>query len=367
MMLRQLVPLLLAPALLGAADAYSRIQAISAQAHESMKKHDVPGVSIAVFENYRVVWAKGYGVTDVNARQPVDGATLFQAASISKPVAATAVMRLAADGFLDLDRNVNGYLQSWKLPENELTKTTPVTLRMIMSHTAGITVHGFKGYDAGTEIPTVPQVLDGIAPANSAAVRVTVAPGTKYDYSGGGYTILQQLVTDVTRLSFPQAMRNLVLDPLGMALSTYEQPIPAAAVSIATTAHEPHGKAIAGERHLYPEMAAAGLTTTPSDLARFAIAIQEARDGRPGAVIPKALALAMTSPYMPGSFGLGFEIMRASEKEKRFFGHTGGNVGYRCMLLATLQGGNGVVVMTNGDEFKAVSEIVTKTVAEYGW
>jgi CubicO group peptidase (beta-lactamase class C family) len=366
-MIRTFLPLLLIPGLASASDTYSRIQSISGQVQESMKKYDVPGVSVAVFENYRVVWTKGYGVADVNTKKPVDASTLFQAASISKPVAALAVMRLVQDGFLDLDANVNTYLKSWKLPENDLTRATPVTLRMIMSHTAGITVHGFKGYEAGSTIPTVPQVLDGVAPANSEAVRVTVAPKTKFDYSGGGYTILQQLLVDVAHHSFPELMRSLVLDPVGMALSTYEQPLPASAVPIASTAHEPHGQAIKGERHIYPEMAAAGLSTTPSELARFAIAIQNARNGQPGSVIPKALAQAMTSPFIPGSFGLGFEMLRSNEKEKRFFGHTGGNVGYRCMLLASLEGGNGVVVMTNGDEFKAVAEIVNKTVAEYGW
>jgi CubicO group peptidase (beta-lactamase class C family) len=361
------LPLLLVPGLIQASDTYSRISAVSSQVQESMKKYDVPGASVAVIEGYRIVWARGFGLADVNTRKPVDAATLFQAASISKPVAALAAMRLVQDGFLDLDTNINQYLKTWNLPENDLTKATPVTLRMIMSHTAGITVHGFKGYEAGSQIPTVPQVLDGKAPANSEPVRVTVAPGTKFDYSGGGYTILQQLLIDVSHHPFPELMRNLVLGPLGLALSTYEQPIPASAVPLASTAHEPHGQPIKGERHIYPEMAAAGLATTPSELARFAISIQQAREGVPGSILSKQLAQMMTTPYIPGSYGLGFESLRANEKEKRFFGHTGGNVGYRCMLLATLQGGNGVVVMTNGDEFKAVSEVVNKVIAEYGW
>ena len=362
-----ILSVLLVPGLIQASDAYSRITAVSSQVQESMKKYNVPGASVGVFEGYRLVWAKGFGLADVNTRKPVDTTTLFQAASISKPVAALAVMRLVQDGFLDLDTNVNQYLKSWNLPENDLTRATPVTLRMVMSHTAGITVHGFKGYEAGSEIPTVPQVLDGKVPANSEPVRVTVAPGTKYDYSGGGYTILQQLLVDVSRHMFPELMRSLVLGPIGMTLSTYEQPLPATAVPLASTAHEPHGQAIKGERHIYPEMAAAGLSTTPSELARLAIAIQQAREGMPGSIISKPLAQLMTTQYIPGSFGLGFELLRPNEKEKRFFGHTGGNVGYRCMLLATLQGGNGVVVMTNGDEFKAVSEIVNKVVSEYGW
>ena len=365
--IERFLPALVLPALLHGADAYERIAAVSAQVEESLKKYDVPGASVAVFEGYHLVWAKGYGTVDVRTHKPVEPTTLFQAASISKPVAALAAMRLVQAGMLNLDTNVNHYLKSWSLPESDLTKASPVTLRLIMSHTAGLNVHGFRGYEAGSDIPTVPQVLDGKAPANSEAVRVTVAPTTKFEYSGGGYTILQQLLMDVTHEAFPDLMHNLVLGPLGMSLSTYEQPIPASAVPLASTAHEPHGQPINGDRHIYPEMAAAGLSTTPSELARFAMAIQQAREGVPSAIISKQLAELMTTPYMPGSFGLGFEMLRSNEKEKRFFGHTGGNVGYRCMLLATLHGGNGVAAMTNGDEFKAVSEIVNKVVAEYGW
>jgi CubicO group peptidase (beta-lactamase class C family) len=275
-------------------------------------------------------------------------------------------MRLVQDKRLSLDRNINDYLLSWKLPENELTHSTPVTLRHLMSHTAGLTVHGFQGYAQGEAIPTLQQVLDGQKPANSEPVRVTVAPGTKFEYSGGGYTILQLLLMDVTHLPFPELMRAMVLDPVGMRFSTYEQPLPAPLVEFATSGHE-KGKVIDGDRHTYPEMAAAGLWTTPSELAKFAIAIQRARLGLPDAILSKELAISMTTASIPGSFGLGFEPLRPKDTEKRFFGHTGGNFGYRCMLLATLNGGNGVVVMTNGDQFEAVSEIVNAAVAAYGW
>ncbi len=276
-------------------------------------------------------------------------------------------MRLVQEKRLSLDTNVNEYLTSWKLPENDLTRATPVTLRHIMSHTGGLTVHGFRGYEQGQPIPTVVQILDGWPAANSEPVRVTVAPGTKFDYSGGGSTIMQQVVLDVTRLPFPELMRIQVLDRIGMAMSTYQQPLPESAVPFASTGHEPHGQAIKGKRHIYPELIAAGLSTTPSDLARFAMAIQRARMGLPGAILSKDLARLMTTPSIPGSYGLGFEPMPMREKEKRHFGHTGGNVGYRCMLEASLEGGNGVVVMTNGDEFKAVAEIVRKVMSEYGW
>lgn len=347
-------------------EVFSKIDSISAAVEEARKKYGVPGISVAVFRDFHLEWAQGYGVANLDTKQPVDAFSLFQAASISKPVAASAAMRLVEEHHLALDRNVNEYLTSWKLPENDLTKATPVNLKHLMSHTGGLTIHGFGGYAAGEPVPTVPQVLDGAKPANSEAVRVTVAPGTKYEYSGGGYTILQLLMSDVTHLAFPELMKTMVLDRAGMRFSTYEQPLPPALVKHATAGHD-KGKVIAGERHTYPEMAAAGLWTTPSDLARFAMSIQRSRLGLPDGLLSKEMAVLMTTPFIPGSYGLGFELLRPADKEKRFFGHTGGNAGYRCMLLATLNGGSGVVVMTNGDEFKAVSEIVGAVVTAYGW
>lgn len=343
---------------LTAQDVYTRIQSISAQAEQSRAKYKIPGVSIAVFRNYQLEWARTFGEADPS-HHPVEPITLFQAASISKTLAATAVMRLVEQGRLNLDTNVNQYLKTWKLPENELTRKTPVTLRLIMSHTAGLTIHGFPGYAAGIPLPTLPQVLDGKPPANTEAVRVTVPPGTKFEYSGGGYTILQQLLMDVTGKPFPEIMRELVLDPVGMDISTYQQPLPESAVSIASSPEK--------GRHIYPEMAAAGLSTTPIELSKFAIAIQKSLAGQPGALLPRDLARLMTTESIPGSFGLGFELAPAKASEKRFFLHSGGNFGYRCLLQATLQGGNGVVVMTNGDEFKGVSEIVARVVDEYHW
>ncbi|MEO8026726.1 MAG: serine hydrolase domain-containing protein [Bryobacteraceae bacterium] len=366
LILRSLIAFVLSSQLAPAQEVFGKIDSISASVEQIRAKYAVPGVSVAVFRDFELLWAKGYGVANLDTKQPVDSFSLFQAASISKPVAAVAAVRLAQDGRLDLTRNINEYLTTWKLPENDLTRATPVTLSHLMSHTAGLTIHGFPGYEASAPIPTVPHVLDGQKPANTEAVRVTVAPGTKFEYSGGGYTILQQLLIDVTHQTFPDLMRARVLDHAGMRFSTYQQPVPANLVRYATSGHE-KGKVIQGERHVYPEMAAAGLWTTPSDLARFAMSIQRARLGMRDAILSKQMAQLMTTPFIPGSFGLGFEMLRPQDKEKKYFGHTGGNAGYRCMLLATLEGGNGVVVMINGDDFKAVSEITGKIVAEYGW
>jgi CubicO group peptidase (beta-lactamase class C family) len=349
------------------ADDFARIDAVSARVRGAMKEYGVPGVSLAVFRDFQIEWARGYGFANADTKQPVEPVTLFQAASISKPVAALAAMRLVQAGRLDLDKNVNDYLATWKLPENDLTRVAPVTLRRILSHTAGLTVHGFKGYEAGDPIPTAVQVLDGASPANSEAVRVTATPGTKFEYSGGGYTILQQLLSDVTRTPFAELMRNEVLDPVGMRLSTYEQPLPQRALKLASAGHE-KGTVIKGERHLYPEMAAAGLSTTASDLARFAIALQRARLGQCEDLLSRESALLMTTPVpLPEAFGLGLEMFPAKEKEPKYFGHTGGNAGYRTWLLATKEGGNGVAILTNGDEWKAVKAIADAVREVYGF
>jgi CubicO group peptidase (beta-lactamase class C family) len=349
-----------------AQDNFARVEALSAHVESVLKQYNIPGASIAVFRDFEIEWARGYGFANVDTKKPVDTLTLFQAASISKPVVALGVMRLVREGRLDLDRNVNDYLTSWKLPENEFTAAKPLTLRAILSHTGGLNVGGFKGYEAGAPAPTVPQLLDGKPPANSEAVRVTKPVGAKFEYSGGGTTIMQQLLIDVLKMPFPEIVRRYSLEPAGMRFSTYEQPLPPRLAPFASAGHE-KGKVIVGERHVYPEMAAAGLSTTASDLARFAIAIQKARLGQNPGLLSSELANAMTTPVLPDSFGLGFELFRKDDAEKRFFGHTGGNVGYRCWLLATRTGGNGVVIMTNGDEFKAVSEIALRIVAEYGW
>ena len=193
---------------------------------DRMKALNIRGASVAVIHNYRIDWAKGYGVLDDETRKPVDTETLFQAGSISKPVAVTGAMRLIEQGKLALDEDVNQRLKSWKLPQNELTKTEKVTLRRTMSHSAGLTVHGFPGYEEGVPVPTVPQLLDGVKPANTAAVRVDTVPGTLGRYSGGGTTVMQLLMTDVTGEAFPALLQKLVLSKAGMRNSTYEQPIP---------------------------------------------------------------------------------------------------------------------------------------------
>ncbi|MEJ7813421.1 MAG: serine hydrolase domain-containing protein [Gemmatimonadaceae bacterium] len=332
---------------------------------ERMRYYKVPGVSIAVINGGAIEWARGYGVLEAGSAARVDTGTLFQAASISKPVAAMAALRLAQEGRLDLDEDVNRKLTSWKPPESDLTKEKKVTVRGILSHGAGLTVHGFRGYAAGEPVPTVAQVLNGAPPANSASVRVDVVPGTMWRYAGGGYTLLQLLLTDVTGRPFPDLMREIVLEKVGMTSSSYEQPLPRARAARAASAHKGDGAAVPGKWHTYPEMAAAGLWTTPSDLARFAIEIQRSLAARGNHVLSAEMAGRMLTKQI-GSYGLGLQL--DGEGASARFSHGGSNEGFRCIMIAFRESGRGVVIMTNGDNGGEVaSELIRAVAREYDW
>jgi CubicO group peptidase (beta-lactamase class C family) len=246
---------------------------------ERMRFYEVPAVSIAFIDRGKVAWTRAYGYADAGSKRKATADTVFQAASISKSVVAAAALRLVQDGKLNLDQNVNEKLGSWTVPDNNYTREQKVTLRRILSHSAGLTVTGFPGYSAGDAIPAISQILNGETPANTPAVRVDAVPGTIWRYSGGGYTVLQLLLTEITGESFPQLTSNLVLRPTGMSHSTFEQNLPIGLRSQAAMGYR-DGKQVEGGFHIYPEMAAAGLWTTPSDLARFAIEIQKAYAGR---------------------------------------------------------------------------------------
>lgn len=333
--------------------------------HERMKHHKVPGVSIAVINNFKIEWAKAYGVKDVDTGEPVTTETLFQAGSISKPVAAMTALKKVEEGKVSLDENINNKLTSWRLPENDLTRKKAVTLANLLSHTAGLTVHGFPGYAVGSVLPTIPQVLDGVAPANTAAVRVDLEPGTRFRYSGGGTTIAQLALMDIEKKSFPQIARETVLGPLQMTDSTYEQPLPPKVRPKAASGHRMNGSLIEGKIHIYPEMAAAGLWTTPTDLAKFAIEVQLSLEGRSNRVLSKETIVKMTSPFIDGNVGLGFFIERKGKAT--YFGHGGADEGFRAELLVHKEKGFGAVVMVNSDNGRIIREIIRGIAKEYGW
>ncbi len=334
---------------------------------ERMAHYGVPGVSIAVVRSDRIEWARAWGTKDARTNEPVTTETLFQAASISKPVAAVTAMRLVEDGKLELGEDINRFLTSWKLPTNEFTDQEPVILHHLLSHTGGTTVSGFRGYKESEGVPTLREVLDGTGVANSAPIRVDQLPGASYRYSGGGYTVMQQALIDLEGRPFPEIAREKTLGPIGMRLSTYEQPLPSNRLSEAASGHLGNGSRIRETRHIYPEMAAAGLWTNPSDLARFGLAIQRSLAGASGAILSQELTALMLTPYVSDNYGLGFSLSR--ERGVSTFGHGGSNVGFKCtMRFARESGGLGIVVMTNGDRGSQLyREIVNAVLKEYGY
>ena len=332
---------------------------------ERMARYKVPGVSVAVINNFEIEWARGYGVMEVGGDAPVTTKTLFQAASISKPVAATAALRLVQEGHLSLDEDVNTRLQSWQVPESKQTQNEKVTLRRLVTHSAGLTVHGFRGYATGEAVPSIIQVLDGGDPANSPAIYADLVPGTQWRYSGGGYTVMQQLLEDVTGEAFPDILRTRVLDPMGMVHSTYEQPLPQHLAFVAATGHRSSGKPVAGLWHTYPEMAAAGLWTTPSDLARFAIELQRSKAGQSNKVLSAEMTQQMLTAGI-GGWGLGPAVEGSSDSLS--FSHGGANEGFRCFLYAYAETGQGVAIMTNSDNGgRLARELLGSIARAYGW
>lgn len=332
---------------------------------DRLKHYKVPGVGVAVINDGRVEWAKGYGVTEAGGSTPVTAETMFQAASISKPVAAAAALALVEKGLLSLDEEVNAKLKSWKVPDNDFTKEQKVTLRRLASHSAGLTVHGFRSYATDEAVPTTVQVLDGQKPANSAPVRVDILPGSKWRYSGGGITVMQLLMAEVTGKQFPALLRELVLDRVGMKNSTYEQPLPADKAARAAAGHRGNGEMIKGKWHTYPEMAAAGLWTTPTDLAKFAVELQQAKAGKSSKVLSQAMVNQMLTKQS-GDYGLGIGL--GSEGRNATFSHGGSNEGFRCMMFAYAETGQGAVVMTNGDQGSRLADEILRGIArEYGW
>lgn len=332
---------------------------------DRMERYRVPGASIAVVDDGELSWASGYGLVRVGDDRVVHASTLFQAASISKAVAAIGVLALAEHGVVDLDADVNSTLRSWHLPSSPHTAEQPVTLRRLLSHTAGTTVPGFPGYAVGGVVPTAVDVLSGNGTA-TPAVESFARPGTVAQYSGGGSTIVQQLVCDVTGRDFAELMHDLVLRPFGMADSAYDQPLADRRRHAAAVGHDEAGRPIVGDHHVYPELQAAGLWTTAVDLARWVIGVQQILRGDRTGPISAASAQLMTTGVGLGVFGLGPELGGSGELAR--FGHSGANAGYRCNAEGLLHRGQGVVVMTNSDAGVTLCSEVRRAIAdEYGW
>jgi CubicO group peptidase (beta-lactamase class C family) len=332
---------------------------------DRMRFYKTPGVSVAVINKGKIEWARGYGVLETGSNSTVTTETLFQAASISKPVAGIAVLRLVQENKLNLDEDVNVKLVSWKVPENDFTKERKVTLRGLLSHSASVTGSGFVGYSSDEQVPTLIQILDGTAPANSKPIRVDALPNKEFRYAGGGYIIMQQLLADITGKPFPALMQETILKKLGMTRSTYQQPLPKEFWDSAAVGHGLNGEKVKGNWYTYPQMAVAGLWTTPSDLARLAIEVQKSKTGKSNKILSAKMINEMLTPQV-GGYGLGFALQGKNESSR--FSHGGSNVGYKCFLIAYADTGQGAVVMTNSDNGSELTAEIMRSIAkEYGW
>jgi CubicO group peptidase (beta-lactamase class C family) len=332
-----------------------------------MKQFGVPGVSVAVIKDFKLHWAKGYGVADVLNGEEVKSNTLFQAASISKTVAAMAVLKAVQNGLFSLDTDVNTILKSWKLPASEFTENRSVTPRMLTSHTSGLgDGFGFPGYHPSDPLPTTIQILNGNKPSNVGAVFFERPPLTAAKYSGGGATIMQLALTDAVGGTFPEILKEFVLGPIGMGNSSFEQPLSEKFNKYAARAHDYAGQAMDSKWHVYPELAAAGLWTTPTDLAKFIIEIMKSFRGEANNVLEQEIVKEMVNAVGIGDFAIGFRVNKKGEGW--YFNHSGGNWGFRCIQIAHKIKGYGCVIMTNADNGHVVhQEIQERIERAYSW
>ncbi|HEV8604636.1 MAG TPA: serine hydrolase [Tepidisphaeraceae bacterium] len=330
-----------------------------------MKHHKAPGLSVAIINDGALEWARGYGVAEAGAQIPITPTTLFQAGAVSKSAVSLAVLKMVEQGKLDLDEDVNKWLVNWRVPQNQFTANEKVTLRRLLSHTAGATVDGFSGYSDEQALPSVVQVLAGAAPAHNPPVTIDLVPGSKYRQSGGGYVIVQQILTDVTREPFANVMRKSVLSELGMTNSTYDQPLPGSRAMSAACGHRQDGAKVPGKWRIYPEQAAAGLWTTPSDLAHMAIEVQSALIGKGQKLLSPQMARLMLTPQLQNS-GLGLFVDGRGETEH--FSHGGRNDGFDTIMIMYPRAGKGAVIMINANNNAGfVSEVLQSIAKEYQW
>ncbi|MBU0912869.1 MAG: beta-lactamase family protein [Gammaproteobacteria bacterium] len=332
---------------------------------DRMHYHQVPAVSIAVVNNGQLEWARAYGVNVVGKAEHTTPTTLFQTASISKAVSAMAALHLVEQGKLQLDGDVNNQLKSWKLPDNEFTKEHKVSLRQLLNHSGGVNVHGFHGYAEKQTVPSLLAVLKGEAPANTEPVRVEATPGTKWSYSGGGYSIIQLMMMEASQQDFPQLLQDIVFTPLDMQHSRFAARLPKQERNNAAAGHNGSGATIPGLWHQNPELAAAGMWSTASDLAKIIMEVQKSEAGTSDKILSSPLTKTMLTRGL-GETGLGFFVEQ--QKDRTSFSHSGGNEGFRTLLFGYTKTGQGAVVLTNSDNGMAlIEEIFTSIAAEYNW
>lgn len=345
---------------------------------DRMRYHKVPGLSIAVIHKYKVDWVKSYGLADTTSRKRVTPETIFSAGSISKLVTAMAALKLVEQQKLSLDAPINTYLKSWKLGENDLTRKTPVTLRMLLSHRAGTSQSAYFGFTPDRNpLPSVPDILAGKPGTESRPVVVNSEPNKEFRYSGGGYLVAQMAMMDASGKDFATLTNHLLFKPLGLQNTTFAQPLPPQLATKASWAYSSNGW-FKGMPYVYPQQSAAGLHTTAGDLARIIIDIQNSYRGA-GGILSQASAQEMMKPlavvsegFMNEQIGLGAFLLQSAvstNERGRYFEHTGSNAGFTAYAIGSIEGGNGAVILLNDNNgANELGKEIRRAVAQvYGW
>lgn len=334
---------------------------------DRMKHFNVKGLSIAVVNNYKIVWAKGYGWADEKEKRPVTTATVFKPGSISKSLNAVGVLKLAQDNKLDIYKDINSYLKTWEFPYDSISKGKIITTANLLSHTAGLSVYGgFPGYAAKTKVPTLSNILDGVAPANTPAVRSLFEPGIQFQYSGGGTIISQLIIMDLTHQTYEKYMLDKVLKPLGMKNSFFSAAAPQKnELSKYAMGYTKEGEKVKATFNTYPEQAPLGLWTTPTDVSKYMIETQLASQGKSSKVLNQQMAGLQLTPYIDHSATMGAFI--GERNGEKYFFHDAGNEGYRGLYYGSVNGGNGVVVFVNSDDGNIILELLNSVAAVYNW
>lgn len=332
---------------------------------ERMKFYQIPSVSIALINNGEIEWSKAYGLADIENNRQANVATLYQVASISKSINGWAFMKLVQENKLSSTKDIREYLKTWTFPDNDFSRNKTITIKNLLSHTAGLSTRGYIGYAQQEQIPTINQILNGENPANNEAVVPIFEPNTIYQYSGGGYTIFRKIIDDNLTKNYDRFMQALVLKPLKMSNSTFNMPLKRTAKNFAK-GYDADARPLISDYYLYPDKAAGGLWSTATDIAKFVIEVQNAYNGKK-ALLSKQLATEMLTPVLEG-YAIGFGVKEIGGE--KYFYHEGESFGYRSVYYGSPTSGKGVVILTNAYPENAkpfMDELLNRVATTYEW
>jgi len=329
-----------------------------------MSVYNIPALSLAVIQQGEIAWAAVYQNESFYEGQNLDCNSIFQAASLSKPVTFMAALRMNAAGEIDLDENIQEYLKDFVLPQGKQTTENPVNLRNIFSHTSGITPGGYQGYAKDLPMPSDMDIVSGAPGVNSPAIEVVSPPDETLGYSGGGYTLAELALQDIYNDEFSNLMNKWILEPVGMEHSEFTQPLPNSKWDLVAKGHTQSGEVLDGGWRNHPEQAAAGLWSNAVDMAKFLIEIYKAYQGE-SAIFSQADIESILSHQRDGHV-YGFLLSRSSDDIS--LTHYGGNAGYRTGMTISLTSGNGLAYLSNSDNGGALgNELLLSASQVYNW